>query len=288
LEPRAVDRVPAGTLVADVPPDGWTHLVVKSMPRVASGDVDALSDKTSWLASFLFSTILAEVAEDRALEGPPRFVLKRIAAGVGMRIGRRDVVITTDTQEKLGANLGLLARQVLSETEERLGDTRVVARSDTFALVDARVTMLRDEKHRKVVLRYALLVDPTTGGLAALLWPIDLDKDGKLLDAAGPIEVLPQNKREDCRLHVDKSEFTLGLPTEEAFAIENPPAGRVAVNMPETLLPEAVAPVLKADGFARLERSLRSLYSWVVKQEQNVQAEQARRPARPRQGGNPR
>src|SRR5689334_6170055 len=35
---RPPETIPPGTVVGDSPPDGWTHLVIKSLPRVRPGE----------------------------------------------------------------------------------------------------------------------------------------------------------------------------------------------------------------------------------------------------------
>src|SRR6516225_6193911 len=41
MQPKLVTLQP-GLLIGDKPPQGWSHLVIKSIPRLASGEKDSL------------------------------------------------------------------------------------------------------------------------------------------------------------------------------------------------------------------------------------------------------
>jgi hypothetical protein len=250
---RRLDLIPAGTIISTEAPCGWSHLILKSHPRPAAGDFRHLSEESTRLASLLFTALVADVR----VEGPGHR-LERIAAGMGTRIGDADVIVTPETQARLGADFGFVARIVLSKAQERLGEIAVVARAPTFALFDAPGLMLRRERHRPVVLRYAVLVEETTGMLDTLLWLLDKDEDGNYVGPAGPMEWLPPNKIEDCVLHVDSREFALGNPTEKAFAISRLPQGRKQVAFPASLREVAARPRLNAETAVELEAGLRA------------------------------
>jgi hypothetical protein len=253
---RRLELIAPGTVLDRDAPKGWSHLIIKSHPRVAAGDVDQVSDHTVRLSSFLFTAIVARVQPDRGTGRPP-YHLSGLAVGLGTKVNGKDIILSPETQKRLGANLGLLARLVLSTAQERLHDVHVVARSDTLALVDAPALMLRDGRHRPVMLRYALLVEAATGNLETLLWLIDLDAKGGYLGASGPIEWLPPNKHEDCVLHVDAKEFVLGTPTEKAFAMYRMPRGRKQLALPDDLKAAAGQAQLSAALAQELEAKLR-------------------------------
>src|ERR1017187_7332336 len=54
---RVVPR--RGLLIGDKPPEGWSHLVLKSLPRLASGDHDSLPKGSKKTAAFFRPGILA-------------------------------------------------------------------------------------------------------------------------------------------------------------------------------------------------------------------------------------
>src|SRR5437764_1360387 len=55
-QPRLV-LLSAATRVGDSPPTGWSHLVIKSIPRLASGDRDSLPSSASKTAT-VFRTVV--------------------------------------------------------------------------------------------------------------------------------------------------------------------------------------------------------------------------------------
>src|SRR5262245_5116823 len=126
-------------------------------------------------------------------------------------------------------------------------------------LIDTYAAMRRNGKNRQVVLRYALLADPATGRLDNLVWGIDKDGDGKYAGVFGDIEWLPKNKISDAKLYVDGNEFTVGIPSENAFAITEPPKGQKQIAIPEELKTAAGSPKQTADTAHELETKLRQL-----------------------------
>jgi hypothetical protein len=118
--------------------------------------------------------------------------------------------------------------------------------------------MLRGDRHRPVVLRYAVLVEETTGKLDTLLWLLDKDEGGGYAGPVGPMEWLPPNKIEDCVLHVDSREFTLGNPTEKAFAMSRLPQGQKQIDFPASMRAAAASQKLTAETASDLEAGLRA------------------------------
>jgi hypothetical protein len=62
-----------------------------------------------------------------------------------------------------------------------------------------------------------------------------VDGVGRYVRLTGNLQWLAPNTMFDCRLYVDKSEFTLGIPSDNAFACLEVPPGRMqfAVNDPQ-------------------------------------------------------
>lgn len=261
---RRLDRIPPGTVIDKNPPKGWSHLILKSYSRPGAGDVEQLPATADRLTRLLFTAIVADVRPyakhgnvGNGGHGSKRYKLAKVAVGLGTRIGKKDTVITPDTQKRLGAALGLFARVVLRTAQEKLGDITVVARSATFQVFDSPSLMVVDGKHKPVVLRYALLVQKRTGRLNALVWVLGRKADGKYSGPIGAIQCLPANLTGDCVLHVDGNEFSLGQPTEKAFAITGPPNGKKEIKIDDYLKPLAARPRFTTATAAELESELR-------------------------------
>lgn len=256
VEPRRVPLIEPGTVVGSEAPQGWSHLVIKSYPHPALGDVDRLNETSTRLASFIIPAFLANVKGEN-INGQTRYRLDNVAVGLATKINDKDVIITPKTQKNLGANLGLLQRTVFNRAFELQQEVYLVARSDTMMLIDTYAALRRNGKNRQVVLRYALLADPATGRLDNLVWGIDKDGEGRYAGAFGDIEWLPKNKISDAKLYVDGDEFTVGIPSENAFAIVEPPKGQKQIAIPEELKTIAGSPKLTADAAYQLEMKLR-------------------------------
>jgi hypothetical protein len=253
VTPRRMDLIMPGTVIDKGPPRDWTHLIIKSNPRVGAGDMKAVPKSAITLSSLLYTAIVARVEEKAG-----RHRLAAVAVGLGTRVDGKDMIVSPEKQKELGANLGLLERLVLSKAQEKLAEVQVVVRSDTLALIDAPGLLQRDGKHQPVVLRYAVLVDPATGKLETLLWAIDRDERGGYAGVAGPVEWLPPNKMEDCVLHVAAHEFSLLGPSENAFAMNRVPQGQKQLTLTAELKPLAGRMRLTEEMAQELETKLRA------------------------------
>lgn len=257
VTPRRLAQIPPGTVIGKDAPKGWSNLIIKSYSRPGSGDMNQLSSTADRLSRLLFTAIVADVKPDKPGSDGKGYKLTKVAVGVGVRIGNKDAIVTPDTQQRLGAGLGLLARVVLRTAQERLAEIAVVARSSTFMVFDSPSYMVVQGKHKTIVLRYAVLVEERTGHLNTLVWALAREADGKYSDPIGAIQWLPPNLTDDCILHVDGSEFSLGQPTEKAFAITAPPKGGKEIKVSDGLKPLAARPRFSSTTAAELERKLR-------------------------------
>jgi hypothetical protein len=238
---RSVEMIQPGTVIGNQAPRGWTHLVIKSRPRMEREMARKVADSTAELASLLFTAIVADVRADPHAQDEARFCLARVGVGVGTRLSGRDVILSSETQQQLGADLGILEQMVLSGGEKELKKMRCTARSRTLAILDARGVLAVEGRHYPVVLRYALLVNPRTGRLDTLLWVLHFK--GEQQQYGGPlthIQWLPPNLVDDCLLHVDTNEFIFGFPTSLAFAMARPPQGWRVIAFPNELRGAAV------------------------------------------------
>jgi hypothetical protein len=157
-----------------------------------------------------------------------------VAIGLGIRIGERDVIVSSDTQQALGAKLGPIKQIVLSRGEERLNGILRAAQTGTMTVVDAPQILLSDGRHKTVVFRYVVLVHPGDGRLATVVWRINLGRDGSYLLDPGNAVIIQPNLLTTCAVHVDKREFTAGIPSALAFATTRLPAGE-PVALPHAL-----------------------------------------------------
>jgi hypothetical protein len=254
---RPPELIPPGTVIDRSPPPGWSHLVIKSLPHVRPADRDKVHGLTVRMVSWMFTAFVADVRPDPA-GGRRRYHLHSVAMGLGTSVEGRDTILSPETRAQLGANLGFLQRLVLSGAYQTQGGAQVIARSRTTAFVDAAARLLRHGKHRPVTLRYALLADERTGALETLMWLLDREGGG-YQGPSSPVRRLPPNLIEYAVLHVDGNEFTLGLPTDRAFAAAELPPAREQFPFAEEMKAPAARPLLSPADARRLDAWLRKL-----------------------------
>jgi hypothetical protein len=252
----AVGLLPPGTVIGEGAPEGWTNLIIKSRPRITSGAVDLLGPTEVRYGTFLFMTDVARVAAKRSTFRTS-YTLDAIAVGLGATVNGKDVVLSPETQEALGAKLGIIFRIILQGAYNKQKSAHLVARSPTFAVLDTPALLLRHDHHVDVTLRYALIVDPSTGHLDSLVWMIDRTEPNDVLPC--PIEWLPPGKLEDAPLHVDRKEFLFGKPTPRAYAAERIPQGDKHLVIPTELKTLAGQETFTTEEAVQLHEGLRRL-----------------------------
>ncbi len=228
VTPAKIELIPPGTVVGDQAPAPWTHLIIKSQPRVTDGDVDSVSRAQIRLAGEFFFATLARVERVEA-GGAVSYRLARLASGVGANVHGKDTIISPDTADRLGADVGLLGGIVLSEMYDQERSVAIVLRSDTIAVYDTPIVIRLGDRNRSLVLRYGVVLDRHSGRLDTLAWLIDVDDAGRYRTLTGNMQWLAANKVLDCHLYVDKSEYTLGIPSDNAFACLAIPPGRIQI-----------------------------------------------------------
>ncbi len=226
--------VPPGTVIGQKPPQGWSHLVLKSLPGISPKHQQLVSQSTYQLASLIFTSIVARV-EAIPATNPPRFRLGDIGLGLGTKVQGQDMVLSPETQARLGANLGFQERIVLSECHKRQAMARAVVRTATMAVIDTHAVMIREGRHRLAKVRYAILLDPRSGQIATLCWGVDIDQQGKPYAANTALEWLPSNKVDQLTLYVDPGQITLGIPSDLAFAVNQVPQGHSRIPLTSDL-----------------------------------------------------
>src|SRR5688500_488785 len=85
LQPSTpVLRLEPGTRIGDRPPAGWSNLVLKTRPRVTSGDLAKVSASLLKAIPKFSTTVVVNVEPDPVRPG--RFRLAAFAAGMGMPV----------------------------------------------------------------------------------------------------------------------------------------------------------------------------------------------------------
>lgn len=262
VTPRPLALIPPGTVIGDGPPEGFSHLVIRSHTRVADDSLDEVSDTFAHLTALLFTAIVADVRGPADSPGGGPYRLERVATGAGVEIDGRFVIVTSETQEELGADLGFLERITLQSGEEQIAAARCAARTPTMALLDFQGIRVIDGKHRDVITRYAVLVHPETGRLETVLWQFRVPEEEGDPEPSAPLDPmvwLQTNSVDDCPLHIDPSEFVFGVPVKKGFAMERCPGGERTLPFPDGLESAAVRRRLTPEVVRTLEAGLREL-----------------------------
>lgn len=220
LAPRPPAEITPGTVVGTTAPAGWSHLVIKSLPRVRDDQRSFLPDITVEKAGWMFTAFAADVAREPA----GTFAFRAIGLGLGAKGKARDMVVTSDTGRRLGADMGLFGGMILDKGYEVQRKAVVPLRSPGFALLDTPVWFRCGDANKLVRYRYALLVDRPTGRLDVLMWSLGADAApcGQLAEV---VRIAP-NTIDPAELVVDRRKVTrLGMPSDDAFAVERLPPG---------------------------------------------------------------
>ena len=107
---RQPQAIAPGTTVGQAAPKGWSHLVIKSLPRVRSGEEVQIPllirDQSVRMASWMFTVFTADVRPEH--EGQTSgYRLVRVGMGLGTNSGGRDIVITPETAAEHGVGTDL-------------------------------------------------------------------------------------------------------------------------------------------------------------------------------------
>ncbi|TWU43960.1 hypothetical protein Q31b_14940 [Novipirellula aureliae] len=217
-----ITTLPPGLVVEQSGASPWNRIVLIATPRIASGDVDAMGRSIRDAVAKFRLTIMTQVNRDPQSS---KYTLVNTGVGYSTMINSQLVVIDSANATDLGASLGFIERRVLGENEEQCKQVQVIVRTTTLFLFDVPAIFDRFNQHRRVVNRHLVWINPTNGKLSLATWLFD-KKDGRnRLLVADPLRIVAENTREDRAIHVDGDQFFLGVPNENAFALEALPPG---------------------------------------------------------------
>jgi hypothetical protein len=254
----------AGTqLEGERPPTGWTHVVIKSIPRLASGDLDTVSEQAFEIAQRIRPLILAKVWPTAEPGAPYR--LDRVGVGLcapGAE-GQGDIVVSSTSVEKTRGAWTTKQRLILAAMSLETSRADLAAATSTFALVRSPVTFLVSGAHKKINLYYAILVDPQTGSLRTVVWP-DHEKSESNPSPAVTTTTMARHLSVtvfDLPQDVRASRILGNIPVSWSFAISALPKGNDLV-LPPDLSAVPDSGTQDAAMSARMEQALvRSLES---------------------------
>lgn len=256
---RPPETIAPGTVVGSTPPEGWSHLVVKSLPRVRPGTeaiIPAIArSQTVRTTRWMFTAFAADVRpETRGNE--TRYHLRAIGLGLGTSVGDRDVIITQETAADHGVRLDWITRQIITKGYEIQRLAVVVVHGPTFAVLDTPVWFRCGGGNKLIRYRYALLVDAPSGRLDVVLWPLD---PGGCFATLPAVRVAP-NAIDAAELVPDPKGFdALGLASDSTFGVDRLPTPNTPVTLPADLRPLAERTRFTADDARELEAALRAL-----------------------------
>lgn len=252
-----------GTVVGTGPPTGWSHLVIKSLPRVRESEKPNVPsapvvgrDLTIRMAAWMFTAFAADVVRE-----PPgsatRYRLRAIGLGLGASGPKGDMVVTSATAREHGVEMNWIKDQVLDTGYKVQGQAVIPARGPTFALLDTPVVARCGDRNRLVRYRYALLVNPDTGALDVLLWVLGAE-GGECADLTRAV-LLDPGCIDPAELIPDPKEFDGPRPSDLSFAVDRLPPHRLEVALPPELRAAAAGTKFTSDEARALESGLRAL-----------------------------
>ena len=251
LVARPADSLAPGTIVEKTAPPGWSHLVIKSLPRVRDDQKKVIPELTVEKASWMFTAFLANVKKE-TVDGRSRYRFEKAALGLGAKAKDRDTILTAETGRKLGGDMGLFGGEILSKGYDVQHRAVLVFSGPTMGLLDTPVWFRCGHDNKLVRYRYAMLADTATGRLDTLLWRLDAE------GLTGAVWLKPDTV-DPAELVVDRKKVNrLGIPGDDAFAVAKMPGGR-SVPLPDDLRKLAAQMRFTADEAHTLDTRLRNL-----------------------------
>jgi len=222
--PGLVQLDPGSRLEGQSAPPGWSHLVIKSIPALTTGDLDTVSPQAFETARRIRPVIVADVRRSGVDTGST-FYLARVGVGLCApgQDGNGDRVVSPSSLEGTRGSWTAKQRIILTAMSYEVSRIRLAAATPTFSLIRSPNTFLIGGSHRKLDVCYALLVDPRTGNLLTLVCCDDTQDQ-----ARGAVETparLVSAPVFDCPLDVHASRVLGSIPVAWSFAIRELPPG---------------------------------------------------------------
>ena len=243
-------------LVGQSAPPGWSHVALKSMPLLASGDLETVSSQAFEIARRVRPLILADIRRAEP-ELDSSYYLARVGVGLCApgQDGESDRVVTATAVEGTAGTWTTKQRLILTAMAFETSRTRLAAATSTFALLRSPSNFLIGGSHRKTESCYALLVDPTSGELHVVVWQDDLRRSAQM-----PLEIparLLASPIFDCPQDVHATRV-LGTPLAWSFAIRELPPG-TDMTLPADLVASLKKGVEQSTNSAALEQGFLQL-----------------------------
>lgn len=216
-ESAVISRIDAGSIVTPTGLDGWSNVVLVATPKVTSGEIDKVSQIVMRYAAMLTTVIAADAQK---IDG--QYQLQRIGLGLAAADGENFRVVSSRGGN---AGFGMIGARVLEAAEKSLDRVTVALHHPMAKIIDSPAIVFVGNQHQEVVARHLIWVQPKTGVISSAVWLIGGDDRSAVLKDHGVL--LPANFRETRHLHVDVSEFVLGIPGAKAFAMEGLPPGKL-------------------------------------------------------------
>jgi hypothetical protein len=252
LTSKPAESLEPGTVVEKTAPEGWSHLIIKSLPRVREDQKEGLPALTVEKAAWMFTAFVANVKKDDR----GRYAFDKAALGLGAKAKSADTILTAGTGRKLGGDLGLFGSEILNKGYEVQKKAVLVFSGPSMALLDTPVWFRVGDDNKLVRYRYAMLVDAATGRVDTILWRLGTDGVGTNFDDA---VWLKPDTIDIAELVVDRRKVNrFGVPADDAFAVDKMPAGsRIAI--PAEIQKLAAQTRFTADDAFALESALRAI-----------------------------
>lgn len=224
---KSVTRLDAGTAIGQASAVRWNRTVMLAKPRIASGDITALPESIREAAAYFVLSIVATVDLDP--QAPQsRYRLAEVGVGYSVPVQSQLKVIHSDDYKTHGVSLSFIQRKMLAENEKQFDNIRTIARGNALLMFDVPAILHENNSHRDYTVRHLVWIDSNSGKLATMLWLVGTDSKNQPSVVTGePIRWVDPTSVEDRVIHVDGNEFTLGIPSKRAFALLQPPAGRL-------------------------------------------------------------
>jgi hypothetical protein len=220
-----LNTVAPGTAVDNPAGPRWNRVVLLAVPRIASGDTEAVSQAFRQRVSQFTLALLATVRQTAGPTGGTRYELAEIGAGYAVPVDGRLSIVAADAPPS-SAGIDFIGRQILAENGRNLAGLYCVGNSNTAQVFDAEAVLLRQGTHRDFLMRHFIWVEPASGQCSACVWLLARNAAGSLVVVEESIRWIRPGTREDRAVHVDSSEFRLGFPTKRSFALVDMPPGQ--------------------------------------------------------------